>query len=100
MEPKEIKIFSYLPNSAIVQLPERKFPGIILQGDSLSILFDQAKEIYLRAKQLPDEEIQYEALMMVEIIQEYLSHYEEVLNKHGLELPYGISIRERKIQEE
>ncbi|MCC3595806.1 MULTISPECIES: hypothetical protein [unclassified Microcoleus] len=100
MQPNEIKIFSYLPNSAIVQLPERIFPGIILQGDSLSILFDQAKEIYLRAKQLPDEDIQYEALMMAEVMQEYLSHYEEALKEHGLELPYGTSIRERKIQEE
>jgi hypothetical protein len=100
MERKEIDVFSNFPNCVIVQVPGRNFPGIILQGDSLSTLFDGTKEIYCRAKQLPDEEIQYEALMIAEILQEYLAHYEETLKNHGLELPYSISITERKIQDE
>jgi hypothetical protein len=35
------EILSHASNSGIVQMPGRKFPGIVIQGDSLSNLFEQ-----------------------------------------------------------
>jgi hypothetical protein len=75
-------------NGAVVQLPERKFPGVVIQGDSLSILVSEVEE--LRRSLEKNEES--EAIASLDLIErhlkERLAFYESVLAKHRIELPY------------
>ena len=42
MRIEEVEIFSDKTNSAVMRHPDRAFPGVLLQGDSLYILCKQA----------------------------------------------------------
>jgi hypothetical protein len=75
-------------SGAVVQLPDRKFPGIVIQGDSLSILVSEVEEL----RRSLDKKEESKAIASLEIIErhlkERLAFYESVLAKHGIELPY------------
>ena len=47
-----VEIFSDQTNAAVIRHPERRFPGILIQGDSLHILCQQADIACSGAKQL------------------------------------------------
>ncbi|MCC6486581.1 MAG: hypothetical protein IT364_03710 [Candidatus Hydrogenedentes bacterium] len=94
------QILSHIPNSGIVQLPGRRFPGVTLQGDSLSILFDYAAFCVREFKRLRQEDAYFEALQLAETLQEHLIHYEETLRQRGGELPYTVSVYERLVEED
>ena len=82
------KILEIGANGAVVQLPERRFPGIVIQGDSLSILvsdFRELKELIAKGEQSETEA----CLASIEDhLGERLAFYESVIAKHGIELPY------------
>jgi len=93
-------ILSHLSNSAIVHLPGRKFPAVAIQGDSLSIMLGQAKffaKFFLNEK---DEELYFEALDLAVKLQAHLTHYEEVLEKKGMTIPYAPSVKKNRIANE
>ena len=94
------QILSHIPNSGIVQLPGRRFPGIVMQGDTLSNLFDSARVLLAEFKRLRDEERYYETLMFTEQLQTQLVHYEETLQAQGIQLPYTVSVRERRVTDD
>jgi type VI protein secretion system component VasF len=94
------QILSHIPNSGIVQLPGRRFPGIVIQGDTLSNLFDSAQFLLAEFKRLRDEERYYETLMFAEQLQAQLVHYEEVLQAQGMQLPHTISASERRVTDD
>jgi hypothetical protein len=98
--PDTAEILSHIPNSAIVQLPGRRFPGIVMQGDTLSNVFDSTRSLLAEFKRVQDEERYYETLMFAEQLQEQLLHYEETLQRHGIQLPYTVSIRERLVTDD
>lgn len=99
-EPATAEILSRMTNSGIVQMPGRKFPGVVIQGDSLSTLFDQVCVCLEQAKQHQDEEVYYDILMLAETLQGQLINYETTLNELGLERPYFPSIHDRLIRDE
>lgn len=49
MKEQEITRISTTTNAAVVQLPERKYPGVVIQGDSLqnlhSLIMDARKQL-------------------------------------------------------
>ena len=94
------QILSHSPNSGIVQLPGRKFPGVVIQGDTLSGMFDGARYLLAEFKRARDEERYYETLIFAEQLQGQLLHYEETLAKHKISLPYTISVSERLVKDE
>jgi hypothetical protein len=100
MESDTAQILSHIPNSGIVQLPGRKFPGIVIQGDTLSGIFDGARYLLAEFKKARDEERYYESLMLAEQLQGQLLHYEETLVKQQIGLPYTISVSERLVKDE
>ncbi len=55
-EQRAAKILSHDSNSGIVQMPGRKFPGIVIQGDSLFNLFEQVRYCLELAKQHQDRQ--------------------------------------------
>lgn len=81
----DVKLLSPASNCAVVQSPERKYPGVVFQGDSLSILIGDLKEA-LRESDL--EEKEFGIRDVIERLFGVQSHYEEVLAKAGIKRPY------------
>src|SRR5688500_3212432 len=73
----ELELFSNETNAAVVRLPGRRYPGVVIQGDSLRILCDHATEVseLLRAGDI--QEAQAVSAGLVELIQQYLVGYED-----------------------
>ncbi len=92
----ELEVFSDASNHAVVRPSGRGFPGSVIQGDSLSILCTEAKEIaeQVRALNVKDEEILYLVQEHQEKLLGRLLHYQKVLAEHGIALPYGVPAQE------
>jgi hypothetical protein len=80
-----LKLLSEPTNYAVVQLPERCFPGVVFQGDSLNSLIVEIEAV--AAEGDPREK----ATAMQEVIdhlRSIRSHYEHVLSQAGIQKPY------------
>ena len=88
----EAKIYDYVSNSCIVQIPGRAFPAVVLQGDSVSTMLLTAIYFMRKATENEDEDMYYEALEMAERLQGHLVQYEKVLEKEGFDKPYSLDI--------
>lgn len=73
-------------NFAVVQLPERASPGVVVQGDSLSALCEQAALVAAQAAGSPAAD---EALDLSEQLDEILNWYISVLSRRGMTLPFA-----------
>lgn len=72
-------------NFAVVQLPERVYPGVVVQGDSLYLLWESAQEVAELAKGTPAEE---DARNLSEELHSILRSYMQVLGQHEIPLPF------------
>jgi len=90
-------MYDHVPNSGIVHMPERRFPAVAIQGDSLSNMLTTALELMERGKGHKDEEIYYASLDLAERLRDHLAHYEEVLEKEGFEKPYSLTAKQLEI---
>ena len=94
MIPKTIEVYSEESNQAVVRMPGRKFPGLVLQGDSLQQLLELVQEAQQHAGQLAGnhtpntEDLESTLAYLRERIEAYLSSYESTLAAHGIPLPY------------
>ena len=84
----EVESFSAEPNAAVVRLPGRKFPGIVIQGDSLKILVDCVEDVSLLAERSDNPELQESATELQTLLKSYKKAYEEALRASGQSLPY------------
>ena len=98
--PDTIKMYSHVPNSGIVHMPGRRFPGITLQGDSASSLLAQALYFMHKAKEHNDEDMYYEAQSVAQILKWHLLRYEEVLEKEGFDRPYVMDVKGLDLEKE
>lgn len=89
MKTIALNVLSEQSNLAIVQMPGRKFPGCVIQGDSLAILCSEAKEISERLLQIgcADEELLCLAQEHQTKLLGRLLHYQQILSEHGIPLP-------------
>lgn len=81
----EARLLTPPTNYAVVQLPDRAFPGIVFQGDSLASLIGELEEAIAE----PDPDVQ--AIAFAEIMNQLRtvrSRYEAVLKEAGIRLPY------------
>lgn len=83
-----IELLSRPVNFAVVQLAERRSPGVLLQGDTLHGVTRQIGEMLrlLSAGKLDDLAVELED--MQEQFSEALAHYEKVCSDHRIDLPY------------
>lgn len=84
----EAKLLTAPTNYAVVQLPGRNFPGVVIQGDSLNNLVQ-----LLSDTQNADEPEERTGCIAEarEILAGALKGYENVLTELNLALPYGHS---------
>jgi hypothetical protein len=62
-------------NVQLAQAEERRFPGLLVQGDTLAALLDDLED------EAPDSHASA-------TVREWLTAYEEMMAEHGLDLPY------------
>jgi hypothetical protein len=98
--PDKIKMYDHVSNSGIVHMPGRRFPGITLQGDSMSSLLADAVLFMQKAKEHNDEDMYYAARSMAQAFQWHLLHYEDILEKEGFEKPYCIDVKGLDLEKE
>jgi predicted RNase H-like HicB family nuclease len=90
MKDTEIEVLSVLSretNNWVVRLPNRQHPGVVIQGDSLKILYDLADEIHELAGDR--EELRDVAEELRDQLRGRLEVYEKAVRDHGLGLPYS-----------
>jgi len=69
-------------------MPGRKFPGVVLQGDSLRILLDSAEEIHQLSSAVENSELSAVTALLKEKLAGYVAAYEQAMKAAGHELPY------------
>ncbi len=89
MKLVEMELYTAQTNYAVVRLPERRYPGVVVQGDSLASLVSDLSKTLARASKTGDEEL-------TEILEDLLIRFDEVkrdyelaLKSHHISLPYG-----------
>ncbi len=89
MDRIEAELFSEGGNNAVVRMPGRAFPGIVVQGDTLSTWRQQLADIAAALRSNPaDGEAVIELDYFVMELSEVLGRYEDALALHGLRRPY------------
>jgi hypothetical protein len=77
MNKIEVELFSDQGNGAVLRLPMRRFPGLLLQGDSLKNLAEMADRVRVLSADGSDE-LKGEACALAETLQELHSWYNSV----------------------
>tara|TARA_R110002074_G_C12341455_1_gene648827 strand:+ start:400 stop:699 length:300 start_codon:yes stop_codon:yes gene_type:complete len=92
-EMKEFELLNDATNAVVVRHPERNFPGLLIQGDTLKTLLDDIDELREEAFAGDLESVKEISIILQDKFTELLTHYEKVLTEHGLEHPYVGSVR-------
>lgn len=88
MQKLELEVYGTASNAAVVRVPGRRFPGVVVQGDTLATLLESAGEIASRAAYTSDDELLGAAEGLRDQLASLVSQYEGVMDEHGLGLPY------------
>ena len=86
MRIEEVEIYSDATNAAIIRHPDRRFPGVLIQGDTLHSIARQVDEICRGAS--PDSMAFEEADDLRARLWGLVNHYKATLEAHALELPF------------
>ena len=87
MRTEEVEIYSDATNAAVMRHPGRKFPGVLIQGDTLYSLCQRADFI---ARSLNPSSDEFEELNdLRNHLWSLLTHYKSVLVEHDYEIPFS-----------
>lgn len=87
MREQTVEIYSDQTNVAVLRHPDRRFPGILIQGDSLYTLCMRADAACAGADKTDEAYQELNALRNA--LWSYLLHYKAVLGEHGIPLPFA-----------
>jgi hypothetical protein len=87
MKIEPVEIFSDASNAAVMRHPTRKFPGVLVQGDTLHIL---VKDIEGILSAMPSSSEASQDLKDIHgRLDSLLLHYKSVLLAHSMPLPFN-----------
>jgi hypothetical protein len=89
MEYIELEVYSQSINRGVVRMPSQSFPGLLLQGETLSNLLNLARSIHERSQMTTDIELIETSRELRDELQKLVSHFEATLSKHNIPLPYS-----------
>jgi predicted RNase H-like HicB family nuclease len=87
MRIESVEIYSDASNAAVLRHPQRRFPGCLVQGDTLHTLLQSLRVVQLEADHLSEEALA-ELLDVIDRLDELLRNYKGALSDHGIELPF------------
>lgn len=82
----DAKLLSPATNGAVVHLPGRAFPGVVIQGDTLHGFIAELRELASESRAYERQLLLADILDRLEGLQ---THYEAVLDREGMTLPYS-----------
>lgn len=91
MDKVVVEVFSTGGNGQVIRAEGRKFPGILLQGDTLYSILETLKNCEGLLREGKASEALEESEGLIEQLSEYLDFYEKALTKHQIRLPYNKS---------
>ena len=71
-----------------LRTPGRRFPGVVIQGDSLHVIVQQVNEIARLSDGTLNSELHYAIVELRENLGRYVGVYEDALREHNIPLPY------------
>jgi hypothetical protein len=89
MEYMELEVYSQSINRGVIKMPSQGFPGLLLQGETLSALLGLAGSIHERSQGTSDPELINACLELKDSLQLLVAHYEATLGRHNIPLPYS-----------
>lgn len=89
MHIEQVEIYSDQTNAAVMRHPGGRFPGVLIQGDSLYSLCYQADAICVDARVALDPETFQKLNHLRNALSGLLSHYKVMLGEHGIPLPFS-----------
>ncbi|MFZ6653872.1 DUF6959 family protein [Undibacterium sp. TJN19] len=84
----DVKLLSSPKNFAVVQLLERRYPGIVFQGDSLHSLVIRLKNLQQLLRNDCIDDLNIELIEICDEMAAVLNHYELVCSEQKIALPY------------
>lgn len=79
-----VKLLSSPVNFAVVQLPERQYPGVVVQGDTLLGFIQRLNRMRDLLASGNDEALLTEIEDLQEILSDALSFYEKTCQDHSI----------------
>jgi len=91
MDVEPLEVYARDSNYAVIKPPGRRFPGSVIQGDTLRELCRLALGVgqRVRDRAAQDEEFLGDLEDLVNALVNRLLHYQQVLVTHGIEFPYS-----------
>jgi len=86
MRTEAVEIYSDAINASVMRHPGRKFPGMLIQGDTLYSLSRMAAGALAAAQ--PGSDQWYELKNLTDALRSRVDLYARVMREHGLELPF------------
>ena len=84
----EVEALTEQHNYAVIRLPERKYPGVVVQGDSLSILVANLRRGVEQLRDGQYDDGLDEINEVLEILEGAQHGYETALDAHSIPRPY------------
>ncbi|MFD5633804.1 DUF6959 family protein [Streptomyces sp. NPDC127077] len=88
MERIEAELLTDGGNHAVVRMPGRRFPGVLVQGDSLHILRSDVAEVVEACERGDLDEARESAGLLLASLDTLLARYEAALGEHEIPRPY------------
>lgn len=83
----EVDIYGQEVNALVLRAPGRKYPGILIQGDSLHILCSRMHQVLEGCWKTGNEDLVAEAEEVLELLKTYMHAYVSTLRANGFEVP-------------
>lgn len=88
MDRVEVELFTDGGNNAVVRMPGRQLPGVLVQGDSLSSIRSDIAEVRDACRAGDTAEALEAAELLLENLDAILLRYTDALDRHGLRKPF------------
>lgn len=88
MKTIEVEVLDYVVNAPVLELPDRRFPGVLIQGDSLANLAATAEALIAALSADQIDQAREDASELYERLMGFKRTYESAMRTAGLELPY------------
>lgn len=88
MRTESVEIYSDASNQAVVRHPGRRFPGSLIQGDTLYSVCPLAEHVYAASQHRLDDDTRDDLAKVCHALRGRLEHYKAVLKEHDIELPF------------
>jgi hypothetical protein len=89
MHIESVEVYSDQSNAVVMRHPGRRFPGVLMQGDTLRGFCAQLDAVCAEAERRLSEDGYGELDLLRNHLRELLDHYKAVLGEHGIPLPFG-----------